>query len=492
MKISKFITRKLASYAAVACTAFAFASCSSDVVDPVGPDDDGVVVLQGDITTRTLTADQKYLLRGQVFVRANQTLTIEPGTVIMGEKSTKGTLVIDRDAKIMSEGTRERPIIMTSNQAPGDRDRGDWGGLVLLGRARVNLDNPAVEGITPAVNYGGTDDNNNTGILTFLRVEFAGIELTPNNETNGITLGGVGRGTKFENIQVSYGGDDGIEWFGGSVNGKNLIVFATWDDCFDIDNGFSGKLQFGLGIRYPSYADQSESNGFEWDTDGDNNLSRFKTSTVATNFTIIGPAIDGNSINANFRHAVDLRRNVAGSIFNSVFVGYPTALRMNHLSAYNNYAGTNPDGVIQNNIFFARAAATAAGSNLTGEGANLTGITAANVLQYLQANGNTIEAGASAQTSEAYTRVGINPNLVFGRRVRTEYAINPNFAVTSGLITTKGAKFDHAKFNEAEARSAVAGGDNWKFDRAVTFVGAFGATDWTQGWTNFNPVAHVY
>ena len=478
----------------LACTAVAVglfvSSCEGD--DPIIIDnggDDEYVVLQGNLTSQeqlNLNADKKYLLRGQVFVRENQTLTIPAGTVIMGEKSTKGTLIIDRGGKIIANGTKEKPVIMTSNQKPGDRDKGDWGGLVLLGKAKINLPNPAVEVISPAVNYGGEDDNDNSGSLTFLRVEFAGIELTPNNETNGITLGAVGRGTKFENIQVSYGGDDGIEWFGGSVNGKNLIVFATWDDCFDIDNGFSGKLQFGLAIRYPSHADQSESNGFEWDTDGDNDLSRFKTATVASNFTVIGPAIDKNSYNGNYRHAVDLRRNVAGSIVNSVFIGFPTAFRFNHKSAYDNYVGSGASGIIENNIFYAKTAKTAAGSNLTG-----AGITNAQVESFLTAK-NTVEAGADFETSAAYTALGINPNLLFNKRVKTDYAKNPSFAVTSGTIAT-GAKFDGAiatKLDEAEARST--GANAWKFDRTVTFRGAFGATDWTQGWTNFNPIQEVY
>lgn len=485
MKTTKSIAGKFLACAALAVS-MVMSSCSDDPIDNGGGDQDDYVVLQGDLSTQTLSADNKYLLRGQVFVRNGQTLTIQPGTIVFGEKSTKGTLLIDRGAKIMAEGTATNPIIFTSNQAPGDRDKGDWGGLVLLGKAKVNLDNPAVEGITPAVHYGGDEDNDNTGVLTFVRVEFAGIELTPNNETNGITLGGVGRGTKFENIQVSYGGDDGIEWFGGSVNGKNLIVFATWDDCFDIDNGFSGKLQFGLAIRYPSHADQSESNGFEWDTDGNDNLDRFKTATVASNFTVIGPAIDGNSYNANYRHAVDLRRNVAGSIVNSVFVGFPTAFRFNHKSAYDNYVGIGTTGIVENNIFYAKTAKTAAGSNLTG-----AGITN-NLVETFLAATNTVEAGANFESSAAYTALGINPNLFFNKRVKTDYAKNPNFAVTSGTIAT-GAKFDGTiatKLNESEARST--GTNEWKFDRTVPFRGAFGATDWTAGWTNFAPITEIY
>lgn len=474
MNMTKTIAGKFLACAAVTAGLLMSGCSKSDPIDNGngGGDNDDFVVLQGDLSTRTLTADQKYLIKGQVFVRDGQVLTIEPGTVLFGEKSTKGTLIIDRGGKIMAEGTIEKPIIMTSNQEPGARDRSDWGGLVVLGKARVNIPDPAVEGVSPAVIYGGNDDDDNSGIMKYLRVEFAGIELTANNETNGITLGGVGRGTVFENIQVSYGGDDGIEWFGGSVDGKHLIVFGTWDDSFDIDNGFSGSLQFGLALHYPSFADQSESNGFEWDTDGQNVLDRFKTSVVASNFTVIGPSIDGNSYSANYRHAVDLRRNVAGSIFNSVFVGFPTALRMNQSSVMPNYVdGT---GVISNNIFLAKTNTALSGSDVTPQ----------EIINYLTANGNTIEAGNDAQTSDAYTALGIKPEIFFKSRTKEDYPKNPNFSVIEGSTLASGAKFDHAKFNE-EGRAD-------KFDKTVAFRGAFGSTDWTAGWSNFNPVMEQY
>jgi hypothetical protein len=434
--------------------------------------DEQYVVLTGNLETQKLEASKKYLIRGQVFVREGKTLTIEPGTVIMGEKSTKGTLVIDRGGKIMAEGTAAKPIVFTSNQSAGNRDRGDWGGLVILGKAKVNIPSPSVEGITPQVTYGGDDDNDSSGVLKYIRVEFAGIELTPNNETNGITLGGVGRGTVFEHIQVSYGGDDGIEWFGGSVNGKYLVVFGTWDDSFDIDNGFSGNLQFGLAVNYPSYADQSDSNGFEWDTDADNDLTRAKTSVVISNFTIIGPSLDGNSYSANFKHAVDLRRNVAGSIYNSVFLGYPTAIRMNQASVFPNYS--NGEAQIANNVFYAKTNRILSGS----------AVSVADIDQYLQANDNVVQAGADFQTSAAYQGLGISPDLFFGKtKTKVDYPAHPSFALQAGTLQS-GAKFDYANLKAADRASA--------FDTSVTFKGAFGAQDWTQGWTHFDPINATY
>ncbi len=455
---------------------FAITSCEKDKDEPnpnppTPPEEDEYVVLTGNVETQTLEASKKYLLSGQVFVRSGKTLTIEPGTIVAGEKKSKGTLVIDRGGKIIANGTKEKPIVFTSNQAPGDRDRGDWGGIVILGNAPVNLNSPSVEGIEPAVTYGGTAADDNSGSLTFVRCEFAGIELTPNNETNGITLAGVGNGTTFENIMVTYGGDDGIEWFGGTVNGKYLIVFGTWDDDFDIDNGFSGNLQFGLGVRYPSYADQSDSNGFEWDTNGTNEETELPTTATVSNFTILGPAIDGNSFSANYKYGMDLRRRVSASLFNSVVVGYPTAVRMNQNTVFPNYESGK--GVIANNIFYGKTNEIVSGNDA---------VTVASIKDYLTDNDNEISAGTSFQEAAAYTALGLKADMFFGKRLNTAYT-KPSFAVTSGTLAS-GAKFDYDKFEE-EGRAD-------KFDKTVTFRGAFGSTDWTEGWTDFSPISTVH
>lgn len=430
------------------------------------------VELKGDLSTQTLTADKKYLITGQVFVKEGQTLTIEPGTILMGEKRSKGTLVIERGAKLIAEGTEDKPIVFTSNQEIGDRDRGDWGGLVILGKAKINIPNPSVEGIEPQVFYGGNDDNDNSGVLKYVRVEFAGIELTPNNETNSITFGAVGNGTQLENVQVSYGGDDGFEWFGGKMNGKNLISFGTWDDCFDIDNGFSGNLQFGLSVRYPSYADQSDSNGFEWDTNGNNEATNQPTTVTVSNFTILGPAIDGNSFSGNYKYGLDLRRRVAANLYNSVILGFPTAVRMNQNTVFPNYSSNTAE--IANNVFYAKSTKTVSGNN---------DITATEILDYLIGKGNTVEAGTDFQTSAAYTALGINPELFFNKKLNTTYPAHPSFAVAQGTVLS-GANFSYAPFQSAERASA--------FDKTVSFKGAFGSNDWTQGWSNFDPINTVY
>lgn len=464
--------KQLISLAACSLLLFAASCKDKDNNNDNNNNNDDVVQLTGEITTQTLSKDKKYLLVGQVFVRDGQTLTIEPGTIIMGEKKSKGTLVIDRGGKLMAEGTATEPIVFTSNQAAGDRDRGDWGGVVVLGKAKVNIPDPSIEGIEPAVTFGGSDDADNSGVIKYVRVEFAGIELTPNNETNSITMGAVGNGTTFENIQVSYGGDDGIEWFGGTVNGKYLVEFASWDDSYDIDNGFSGNLQFGLALRYPSYADQSDSNGFEWDTNGTNDETNQPTTVTVSNFTVLGPCIDGNSYNKNFKYAMDLRRRVAANIFNSVFLGFPTGARMNQSSVYPNYE--NGSALIANNVIYAKSSKTASGNDTYDADA---------VLTYLTNNDNTVEAGSEYEASAAYTALGIKPNLFFGETINNAYPAHPDFTLSGGTLAT-GANFGYAAFSESNRTN--------HFDKSVSFIGAFGSTDWTQGWTNFDPINAEY
>ena len=186
-------------------------------------------------------------------------------------------MIITRGAKIEAVGTVDKPIVFTSNMAAGARDRGDWGGLILLGKAKNNKGNSVpIEGISDATDkgkHGGTDDADNSGTLKYVRVEYAGIPLSPDNEINGVTFGSVGSGTTVDYVQVYRSGDDAFEWFGGSVNAKHLLAVGTWDDDFDTDNGYSGKIQFAIAQRIHSIADVSGSNGFESDNDsnGSNN-----------------------------------------------------------------------------------------------------------------------------------------------------------------------------------------------------------------------------
>lgn len=288
-----------------------------------------VTVPAGDITVNTTwTASNVYLLNGWVYVKAGATLTIEPGTIIRGDKTNKGALIIEKGASINANGTASNPIIFTSNQAAGSRDYGDWGGIIILGNAVINVTggSATIEGGIGST-YGGSNDADNSGILKYVRIEFPGIAFTTNNEINGLTLGGVGNATQIDYVQVSYSGDDSFEWFGGAVNAKHLIAYRGWDDDFDTDFGYRGKVQFAVSLRDKNIADVSGSNGFESDNDGSGSANQPFTNCIFSNFSMFGPKVNlTDTIHTNYKRALHLRRNTRLNVFNSVFSGWPVGL----------------------------------------------------------------------------------------------------------------------------------------------------------------------
>ncbi|MET3112547.1 hypothetical protein AAKU52_000258 [Pedobacter sp. CG_S7] len=461
------------------------ASCSKTTMDesPINPVDpgntSGVVEITGDVTAATTwTADKIYLLKGNVFVTNNVTLTIQPGTIIKGDKSTKGALIITRGSKIEAAGTVDKPIVFTSNIGAGARGPGDWGGLVLLGKAKNNLGTSVpIEGISDATEkgkHGGTDDADNSGTLKYVRVEYAGIALGPDNEINGVTFGSVGSGTTIDYVQVYRSGDDAFEWFGGAVNAKHLITVGSWDDDFDSDNGYSGKVQFGIAQRVASIADVSGSNGFESDnlSSGANNTPQ--TNAVFSNITVLGPLdkAGAGSINANYQHAVQIRRNSAISILNSVFAGYTEGVFYDDAApttgtenSSNNY--TSGRSVFSNNMII--------GSN---EKSNQIKASNTAALALISAGLNldnvfTPDAYASSLFTDPYK---FSPDLVSSKSGKQGV---PNFTLIAGSAAASGALFTNAKVTGS-------------FFENVAYKGAFGTTDWTAGWASFNPQVLAY
>jgi hypothetical protein len=292
-----------------------------------------VTTVSADITSNT-TWSGVVKLMNKVYVKNNATLTIAPGTIIRGDKLTQGTLIITRGAKIMADGTAANPIVFTSNEAVGARNEGDWGGLVLLGLAKNNQPGGVanIEGIVPTTDsqFGGNFDNDNSGTLRYVRVEFAGIALEPNKEINGITFGSVGSGTIVDYVQVTYSGDDSFEWFGGTVNCKHLIAYRGLDDDFDCDFGYRGKVQFALSIRDKDISDApGDSNAFECDNDAAGSTATPKTRPIFSNVTLVGPKGNGTTAlpaGEKFEKAFRLRRNSAVSVLNSLVTGWEKGL----------------------------------------------------------------------------------------------------------------------------------------------------------------------
>lgn len=312
--------------------------------------------VSSDITS-DVTWSGVILLQNKVYVKNNATLTIEPGTIIRGDLSTQGTLVITKGAKIMAEGTSSNPIVFTSNQDAGNRAEGDWGGVVILGKAVNNQAGGIayIEGIAPSsdTEYGGTDDADNSGVMKYVRIEFPGIALQPNKEINGLTFGSVGNGTEIDYIQVSFSGDDSYEWFGGTVDCRHLIAYRGLDDDFDTDFGYSGRVQFGLIIRDPQMYDAAgDSNAFESDNDATGSGAFPRTSAIFSNITIVGPLADGSVVLSGaetFRKSFRIRRNSGISVFNTLTTGWPFGLSVEGTSTEDNFT-TNDTAVFANNV----------------------------------------------------------------------------------------------------------------------------------------------
>lgn len=413
-------------------------------------------VLEGDINTdKTLDASKKYLLRGFVNVNAPATLTIPAGTIIYGEKSSKGTLIINRGAKIIAEGTPQRPIVFTSQQPIGNRGAGDWGGIIIAGKASLNVPGgtATIEGGTGTIYGGGDnpDDDDNSGIIKYVRIEFPGIAFLPDNEINGLTLAGVGRGTTIEYVQVSYSGDDSFEFFGGTVNCKYLIAFKGIDDDYDTDFGYRGMCQFLVGYRDPNIADISGSNGFESDNDGTGTLNTPRTQPIYSNVTLIGPLSTPDFIqfNPNYKRGMHLRRSTLTSVYNSIIMGYPVGLLID--------GQNSADGAISGELQIRNTiiAGSQSNNNLT------TNVSTFNVTAWF----STSDFGNKTFNSSAQVGLTDPFNLVY-----------PNPVPLTNSVAASGASFDNPRLQN-------------QFFTPVTYIGAFepDAPRWDEGWTNYDP-----
>jgi hypothetical protein len=252
MRITKSVL--LLSRIAIGCVAaivFAVAAPAVKISAHLSPPvnvpgiDKPVIVVTGEVTgSETWVNTNYYVLRGAVFVRDAATLNIQAGTRIIGESGSVGTLIVERGGRLMAIGTPEAPIVFTSDQPIGTRNRGDWGGLIINGRARINFESGEAAGEGDTGVYGGNNDNDNSGVLRYVRVEFSGIEFSPDNELNGIAFQAVGRGTQVDHVQAHMSRDDAMEWFGGTADGKYLVMSNAADDSVDWTFGWTGRLQF--------------------------------------------------------------------------------------------------------------------------------------------------------------------------------------------------------------------------------------------------------
>ncbi|WP_264534620.1 hypothetical protein [Flavobacterium sp. N1736] len=266
-----------------------------------------------------------YQLVGTVYVTNNAVLTIEPGTVIRGDDKTCGTLIITNGSKIMAEGLETDPIVFTSNKDVNDRKPGDWGGIVIMGKAPIN----SLGGLhtlpfdlDPLLNhYGGQDADDNSGILKYVRIEYSGRKLSALKELNGLSLAGVGRKTVLNYIQISYSNDDSFECYGGGFDLNNLVSYRTTDDDFDFTQGAQINISNSIAIRHPYSSDISGSRCFEVDSyDKIENTDINKLTKInANNITLVNLEENNQGL---VRESIHIRENTFFTLTNSIVSGF--------------------------------------------------------------------------------------------------------------------------------------------------------------------------
>jgi hypothetical protein len=443
------------------------------------------ITVEGRITSDTIFKKANtYILKGLVYIANNKTLTIEAGTTIKGSFSGSdvAALIITRGAKIVANGTALDPIVFTS--ASPNPQSGDWGGLIICGKAPINTSFNGTAGlfeVEGGVNNSNGDGlagsgdaavpaavaNDSSGVLRYVRIEYAGYAFQPDKEINSLTMAAVGNKTVIENVQTYLAKDDAFEWFGGTVNCKYLVAYKTQDDDFDTDNGYSGKVQFGLSIRDSVIADASRSEAFESDNNAGGTTVTPKTSVVFSNMTAIGPRATASNVGSSlYRAGAHIRRNSEMSLFNSVIVGWPLGIDVD-------------------------------GTTGTPTGANVgTGVVLANIFL----GGNTDSIKYSAPSGSAYTTADLvtyfkgasQANTILNGTLPVNLFIQPfNYeapdptpfgnassivGTISGTITPR-ASFAHAKVADP-------------FFTPTNFIGAVAPSgalaSWWKGWTRFN------
>lgn len=416
------------------------------------------LVHMGDIRAdETWDCTRTHVLMGDGVFVLGGTLRVTPGTVIKGG-SNRAALVVSTGGRLDAQGTATQPVVFTSAQPVGMRRAAQWGGVVLLGNARINSANTLadggtsgppgqnqIEGVPPTDNrarYGGTDDAHNCGTLRYVRIEFAGYELSTNNELNGLTLGGCGRGTTIDHVEVLDSADDGIEVFGGTVDLKHVVIFNAEDDGLDWDFGWTGRAQF-VAIHSPTTSTEADPNGIEADNEPRVFSATPTSDPLIYNVTAVGPGAM-NMVTVGYRGAV-MRRGTAGRIHNLILTGYPTqAIDLRDTPTIAFATAATPRLFANNSIFFGNGPAA----------------------------GQFNDDGADMFDENAFFTGSARMNRTTDPMLPAYAARAPNFIPAAGSPAATGA-----------ATPPTDG-----FFEPVTYVGAVepgSQTSWLSGWTDY-------
>jgi len=421
--------------------------------------------------TRTLSSDTTYVLTGWTFVDSLATLIIPAGTVVRGDKSSMGSLIVCRGGKIIAQGTKEHPIVFTSDMPRGARAPGDWGGIVICGAAPTNNGSSTqAEGgfgnasFTDAL-YGGANSGDSSGVLRYVRIEFPGDNAGLENEINGLTLAGVGRGTVIDHVQVSFSNDDDIQFFGGTVDARCLISWRCRDDNFDTEYGHDGRLQFLYAKRDPSVAVQTlleASNGIESDNNQSQPFYLPVTKTRISNLTLIGPAADTIASKTlgffTWYWTASLQSGTRLSLNNSLLLGFDNGIVI--WDSASQTAAVDGAFQIRNTSLQARK------KNIVTQSAPIQGFNA--VAWFVGGTGNT------GDNPRDVSDVGITANAFL-------------LSAANDPVPVSGSEPDAASSGFAGALFS----DPW-FDPTAAYRGAFipgvpMEQQWTAGWSQFDP-----
>ena len=441
------------------------------------------ITLRGRIDSNmTLTKANNYILQGKVYIVNNKTLTVEAGTTIKGNYSGSdvAVLTITRGAKIVAAGNQDNPIVFTSSSpAPAS---GDWGGIIICGKANINstftgtgggqgifqveggIDNANGDGLAGG---GATPDHNDSsGVLQYVRIEYAGYAFQPDKEVNSLTMAAVGRKTVIDHIQVTYAKDDAFEWFGGTVNCKYLIAYKTQDDDFDTDNGYSGSVQFGLIVRDSLIADASRSEAFESDNNANGDAILPQTKAVFSNVSAFGPLASLNNIGSSnyLGSAVQIRRNSSISIFNTAIVGWPSGIEIS------------------------AALGTPTDNNITAGTLKLSGIVIAGCRKPINYVASTTAPTGATEASIttaflANTKNKVLTNVDDIRYTRPFDYNNPDF-IPFGTSTLVISTASNTYFDDPVIAARAPFVEKVDFIGAIAPSGPYG--NWHKGWTRFN------
>lgn len=454
MRMNKtFIAMALASVAAFGCGGGSNNGGDVDMANGGGNDMAGAgaeVAVSGDITGQVWTKDKVYRLKDFVYVTSG-TLEIQAGTKILGDSNS--ALVISRGAKINAAGTKAEPIVMTSSKAVGSREKGDWGGLLVLGKAPIlNKDatpEQIFEGLPATIGekgtFGGNDPAHDCGVMKYMRIEFAGFKYAEDKELNGLTLSGCGNATVVDYVHAHLGNDDGVEVFGGTVNLKHIVISQPDDDGLDYDLGWTGKAQFVLVQQSGTLGD----NGIEADGyNGDGTPANPSNPTIY-NYTFIGrKGLGGTKISVGML----LRRSVLGKIYNSVITKAGTA-------AIDVRSKASGDALVAGTL------AIRGTSFFDNEGQS------ASWPDTIDSN-KQMENDSDMQDEYSFS-VGQTEN----------FTSDPGYADPQNLAAPKWTASAAFVTESAAKVKALPASD--PFFETANFAGAVGADDWTAGWTAF-------